>query len=85
MEDILRVPEDNSGVVGLTPLLFIVASETTSKPEFDITITKLEALLKISGLANISRALDLFHKMEQPGSTHWRSLVRGFQWDLIVC
>ena len=50
-----------------------------------MTITKLEALFKISGLANISRALDLFHKMEQPGSTHWRSLVRGFQWDLIVC
>jgi hypothetical protein len=84
LKDMVCVPDDRSCVVGLVPLLFIVASETRNPSEFEIASRKLQGILNTACLGNIVPALVLLKKAQQTCSGDWRHVLKGFGWDLIV-
>lgn len=84
VRDMVCVPEDKSCAVGLVPLLFIVASETRNRTEFEIASQRLQAILKTACLGNIAPALELLQKTQQSNSGDWRQILKGFGWDLII-
>lgn len=84
IQDMLCVPDEESCAVGLVPLLFIVASETRNRIEFDIASKRLAAILKIACLGNIATAIELLHKIQQTRSVDWRQILKESKYDLIV-
>ena len=84
LQDIACVPDNESCAVGLVPLLFIVASETRSRAEFEIASQRLQGILKRACLGNIAPALELLQITQQEDAGGWRQILKGFGWDLIV-
>lgn len=84
LQDILCVPDDKSCTVGLVPLLFIVASETRNRTEFEIVSQRLQAILKTATLGHIAPMLELLQKTQQKHAGDWRQTLKSFGWDLIV-
>ena len=84
VRDIVSVPDDRSCAVGLVPLLFIVATETGDRGEFEIASERLQAILKVACLGNVAPALELLQRVQQTDAGDWRQILRNFGWDLIV-
>ena len=82
-QDIMRVPEDETCVVGLVPLLFIVASESENDGEFAAASQRLRGILGTACLGNIGPALELLD-MTRQDRAEWRGTLKDFGWDLIV-
>lgn len=80
----LSIPDDNPCSVGLVPLLFFVATETTSSTEFDIALKRLSAIFRTARLGNVGTALDLLAKMQRIKAVHWRQILKCCEWDLVV-
>ncbi|KAJ5087218.1 hypothetical protein N7456_010834 [Penicillium angulare] len=84
LKDVLRVPEHTSAAIGSTPLLFIVASETTQKTEFDTAFNLLMRLWTRSCLGNTGVALDFLRQIKEANFQDWRQALKLRKWDLIV-
>lgn len=84
MADITSVPEDSPSAVGSVPLLFIIASETRERTEFDIAFKRLERLWKETCLGNIGNALKLLQEIRQADSLDWREVLKPRACDFIV-
>lgn len=84
VENIMRVPEDSSPALGLSPLLFIVASETRNQTEFHLAFRRLNLLWERTCLGNIGMARELLERIRQANCLDWRQVLKPKKWDLII-
>ena len=84
MQDMLLIPDDSPFLVGLVPLLFIVAIETKDPGEFDTATKRLSTVFQSACLGNVGTALELLYKKQRISSLHWRQVLECCEWDLIV-
>lgn len=78
------VLDEDPCVVGLVPLLFIVASETKISSEFELACIRLSTIFKSACLGNVGTTLELLQKMQRITSVHWRQILKICEWDLLV-
>jgi hypothetical protein len=84
LEDVLSVPENSSAVVGSSPLVFIVASETKDQLEFETALQLLMRLWTRTCLGNTGVALDFLRQVQDANFPDWRQALKSRKWDLIV-
>ena len=84
IQDMLLVSDGDPYVVGLVPLLFVVASETKIPTQFQSAVAKLTSILQSSCLGHVGRTLELLQKMQRINSLSWRQILQCCEWDLIV-
>lgn len=84
IQDTRLVPDGDPHVVGLVPLLFVVASETKISIDFESAATKLNSILQASSLGHVGRTLELLQKTQRINSLSWRQILQCCEWELIV-
>ena len=78
------VPNDRSCAVGLVPLLFLVAIETSDRNEHEVAVERLQHIVNTACLGNVATALKLLQAQRQIKSENWRQLLRNLGWDIII-
>lgn len=78
------VPNDNPCAVGLVPLLFFVAIETSNGNEHEVAMARLRHVVTTACLGNVAIALRLVQVQWQIKSENWRQLLRNLGWDIII-
>lgn len=82
--EICSVPHDRPCAVGLVPLLFLVAIETSDGNEHETAVERLQYIVNTACLGNVATALKLLQAQRQIKPENWRQLLRSLGWDIII-